>query len=112
LQSEACAAADRTARVPALQMLSPDRMAAPILLPRREAGAGRGVRANLGGELRRGASLHQRSPHGIADEVVHQGRLPEANFCFRGMNVDIDLARGNSRNSSTTGYTEGGMMLR
>ena len=47
---------------------------------------------NFGCELRRGARLHQSGAHGVADEIVHHAGLPEADFGFRGMDVDIHLA--------------------
>ncbi len=58
----------------------------------RQARAGSGVGVNLSGELRRGTRFHQSGSYGVAHKVVQQGGLSKADFCLRGMNVDIHFA--------------------
>ena len=71
-----------------------------------------GVRANLGHELRHRTSLHQRRAHGVAHEIVHRDCWRNRTSVFEGWTLTSTSAAGNSRNSRTTGYTVGGMMLR
>ena len=60
-----------------------------------EEGAGEALRAagECGGEAGGGARLHERGADGVADEVVDEAGLAEADFGFGGMDVDVDLLR-------------------
>ncbi len=46
-----------------------------------------------GGEAGGGARLHERGADGVADEVVDEAGLAEADFGLGGMDVDVDLLR-------------------
>ena len=57
----------------------------------RRAGVGRVVQG--GGEAGGGAGLHERGADGVADEVVDEAGLAEADFGLGGVDVDVDLLR-------------------
>ncbi len=57
----------------------------------RRAGMRRGGQRT--GETGRRPRGHQRSSHGVADEVVYEPRLPEAHLGFGRMHIHIDLLR-------------------
>ena len=65
------------------------------------------MRANLGYELGHGTSFHQSGAHRVADEIVHHAPLAEANFRFRGMNVDVDFARRHFEEQQHDGINRG-----
>ena len=44
-----------------------------------------------GEEVGGGARLHERGADGVADEVVDEAGLAEADFGFGGMDVDVDF---------------------
>ena len=44
-------------------------------------------------EAGRGPGFHQRGADGVADEIVHKGRLAEADLGFGGVHVDVELLR-------------------
>ena len=46
-----------------------------------------------GGEAGRGTGLHQRGADGVADEVVNEAGLAEADLGLGGVDVDVDLLR-------------------
>ena len=58
-----------------------------------------------GGEAGGGAGLHEGGANGVADEVVNEAGLAEADLGLGGMDVDVDLLRGISRKRRTTGTT-------
>ncbi len=45
-------------------------------------------------EAGRGAGLHEGGAHGIADEVVDEAGLAEADLGLRGVDIDVDLLWG------------------
>src|SRR5438270_13630824 len=55
--------------------------------------AGSGLRADLAGKLRHRPRLHQGGANAVANEVMDERLLAEANLSLGGMNVNIHLAR-------------------
>ena len=70
------------------------------------AGGAVGAAGEGGGEAGGGAGLHERGADGVADEVVDEAGLAEADFGFGGVDVDVDLLRGHLEEEEDDG--EGG----
>ena len=65
-----------------------------------------GAAGQGGSEAGCGASLHERGANGVADEVVDEAGLAEADLGLGGMDVDVDLLRGHLEEEQDDG--EGG----
>ena len=59
-----------------------------------ERGTGVGGGGERGEEAGGGTGVHERGANGVADEVVDEAALAEANLCLGGVDVDVDLLRG------------------
>ena len=71
------------------------------------AEAAREGRLEGGGEAGGGAGLHERGADGVADEVVDEAGLAEADFGLGGMDVDVDLLRGHFEEEQDDGERGG-----
>ena len=66
-----------------------------------------GAAGEGGGEAGGGTRLHERGADGVADEVVDEAGLAEADLGLGGMDVDVDLLRGHLEEEQDDGKDGG-----